>query len=158
MMTGSDFTGEAQLGAPQTGRRNMHLGKRRISSSNMPLRQPGLKWRQCRQQPPGRLHSTPKLNVVEMVSNSRPSLLDRRRDRHFHDSGNIPESGAEGVSMKMPVRPAFGDSHDEQQTFYARARQFTAEGSRSKLLQDREEQVADHPADGPSTLENNQIR
>lgn len=54
-----------------------------------------------------------------MVSNSPPSLLDRQRDRHFLDSGNIPESGAEGVRMKMPVWPAFGDSHDEQQTFYA---------------------------------------
>jgi hypothetical protein len=31
-----------------------------------------------------------------IASNSRPSLLDRRRDRHFLDSGNIPESGAEG--------------------------------------------------------------
>jgi hypothetical protein len=36
-------------------------------------------------------------------------------------------------------------------------RQFIAEGSQSKLLQDREEQAADHPADAPSTLENNQI-
>jgi hypothetical protein len=43
-------------------------------------------------------------------------------------------------------------------SFMRRARQFIAEGSQSKLLQDREEQVADHPADAPSTLENNQIR
>ena len=42
--------------------------------------------------------------------------------------------------------------------FMSRARQFIAEGSQSKLLPDREEQVADHPADAPSTLENNQIR
>jgi hypothetical protein len=35
---------------------------------------------------------------------------------------------------------------------------FIAEGSQSKLLQDLEEQVADQPADAPSTPENNQIR